>query len=106
MLTYQGDGWAALGDPTRRAIFERVALRPRAVGELASELPVSRPAVSQHLKILKEAGLVLDRPAGNRRIYHADPDGIAALRAELDRFWSQTLATFKEVVEQETEEVE
>ncbi|HET8950066.1 MAG TPA: metalloregulator ArsR/SmtB family transcription factor [Solirubrobacteraceae bacterium] len=104
MVTYQVDGWTALADPTRRAIFERVAARPRAVGELASELPVSRPAVSQHLKVLKEAGLVLDRPAGNRRIYHADPAGVAALRDQLDRFWSQALATYKEVVEQDMEE--
>jgi DNA-binding transcriptional ArsR family regulator len=103
--TYQVDGWAALGDPTRRAIFERVADRPRAVGELASELPVSRPAVSQHLKVLKDAGLVVGRPEGNRRIYQADPDGIGALRAQLDRFWNQALAAFKEVVEQDKEEV-
>ena len=105
MTTYQVDGWTALGDPTRRAIFERLAERPRAVGELAAELPVSRPAVSQHLRVLKDAGLVIDRPAGNRRIYHADPEGVAALRSQLDRFWSQALATFKEVVEQDTEEV-
>jgi DNA-binding transcriptional ArsR family regulator len=68
VLTYGADGLTALGDPTRRAIFERLAERPRAVGELAGELPVSRPAVSQHLKVLKDAGLVLDRPAGTRRI--------------------------------------
>ena len=104
MLTYQGDGFAALGDPTRRAIFERVAGRPSAVGELAEAFPVSRPAVSQHLKVLKEAGLVTDRRDGNRRIYRADPDGVAALRSELDRFWGQALATFKEVVEQDTQE--
>ena len=105
MIAYQADPWAALGDPTRRAVFERVAERPRAVGELAGELPVSRPAVSQHLKVLKEAGLVVDRRAGNRRIYHADPDGVAALRSQLDQFWNQALATFKEVVEQDTQEV-
>jgi len=105
VLAYQADAWSAMADPTRRAIFERVAERPRAVGELASELPVSRPAVSQHLKVLKEAGLVMDRPAGNRRIYHADPAGLAALRSQLDRFWSQALATFKEVVEQDNAEV-
>jgi DNA-binding transcriptional ArsR family regulator len=99
------DGWSALGDPTRRAIFERIALRPRAVGEVASELPVTRPAVSQHLKVLKEAGLVTDRRDGTRRIYQANPDGVAALRAQLDGFWNQALATFKEVVEQETQEV-
>ena len=102
--TYQADGWTALGDPTRRAIFERLAERPQAVGELASAMPVSRPAVSQHLKVLKEARLVVDTPAGNRRIYRVDPDGVAALRVQLDRFWSTALATYKEVVEQDTQE--
>ena len=105
MLAYRTDGWTALGDPTRRAIFEHLAERPRAVGELAGELPVSRPAVSQHLKVLKDAGLVLDRPAGTRRIYRVDPDGVGALRADLDRFWSKSLAAYKEAVEQPTEEV-
>ena len=95
----------ALGDPTRQAIFERLVARPRPVGELAGELPVSRPAVSQHLKVLKDAGLVIDRPAGTRRIYQLDPDGVGALRAQLDRFWTQALATYKQVVEQPTEEV-
>jgi DNA-binding transcriptional ArsR family regulator len=104
-MTYQTDAWAALGDPTRRAIFERLADRPRAVGELAGDLPVSRPAVSQHLKVLKGAGLVVDRPAGSRRIYHLDPAGVGALRAELERFWNQALAAYKEVVEQNKEEV-
>jgi DNA-binding transcriptional ArsR family regulator len=102
--TYQVDGWAALGDPTRRAIFERLADRPRAVGELAGELPVSRPAVSQHLKVLKDARLVIDRRAGTRRIYQLDPDGVGALRAYLDQFWGQALAAYKEAVEQPTEE--
>jgi DNA-binding transcriptional ArsR family regulator len=105
VATYQADRWTALGDPTRRQIFERLAERPRAVGELAHELPVSRPAVSQHLKVLKEAGLVLDRPDGTRRIYQLDPEGVGALRAELDRFWSNALAAYKEVVEQRTKEV-
>ncbi|MGH2987501.1 MAG: ArsR/SmtB family transcription factor [Solirubrobacterales bacterium] len=104
MATYQADGWTALGDPTRREIFQRLADRPSAVGELARELPVSRPAVSQHLRVLKEAGLVIDRPAGNRRIYRVDPDGLASLRADLERFWTQALATYKEIVEQSTEE--
>src|ERR687897_2881916 len=99
------DGWSTLGDPTRRAIFERLAERPRAVGELARELPVSRPAVSQHLKVLKEAGLVIDRPAGARRIYQLDPDGVGALRAYLDQFWSKALAAYKTAVEQQREEV-
>jgi DNA-binding transcriptional ArsR family regulator len=98
--TYQVDGWTALGDPTRRAIFERIVAQPRAVGELANELPVSRPAVSQHLKVLKEAGLVFDRPNGTRRIYHVNADGLAPLRADLDRFWAQALANFKAIVEQ------
>jgi DNA-binding transcriptional ArsR family regulator len=102
---YRGNGWHALGDPTRRAIFERLAERPRAVGELAGELPVSRPAVSQHLKVLKDAGLVVDRRAGTRRIYQLNADGVGALRADLDRFWNQALAAYKQVVEQPTEEV-
>jgi DNA-binding transcriptional ArsR family regulator len=94
----------ALGDPTRRAIFERLAQGPRAVGELASELPVSRPAVSQHLRVLKDARLVIDRPAGARRIYQLDPDGVGALRAELERFWSRALLGFKEAVEKRAKE--
>jgi DNA-binding transcriptional ArsR family regulator len=94
----------ALGDPTRRAIFERLADRPSAVVELADEMPVSRPAVSQHLKVLKDAGLVIDHPAGNRRIYQLDPDGVAMLREYLDLFWQRSLAAFKETVEQHHEE--
>jgi DNA-binding transcriptional ArsR family regulator len=93
-----------LGDPTRRAIFERVAERPRAVGELARELPVSRPAVSQHLKVLKDARLVVDERAGTRRIYRLDPAGLGALRADLEQFWSKALAAYKTVVEQPTRE--
>ena len=104
-MTYRTDGLTALGDPTRRAIFEQLADRPRAVGELARELPVSRPAVSQHLKVLKEAGLVIDRPAGTRRIYQLDPDGVGALRAYLDQFWNRSLAAFKAAAEQEDEEI-
>ncbi len=98
------DGWAALADPTRRTIFELLAARPRAVGELADVLPVTRPAVSQHLKLLKSAGLVLDRAEGTRRIYRADPEGLAALRAQLDRFWNEALANFKQLVEQPQED--
>jgi DNA-binding transcriptional ArsR family regulator len=94
----------ALADPTRRAIFERLAERPSPVGLLARDLPVSRPAVSQHLKVLKAAGLVIDHPDGNRRIYQLDPDGIGALRAYLDRFWNQSLAAFKVAAEREDEE--
>jgi DNA-binding transcriptional ArsR family regulator len=93
------DPWAALGDPTRRAIFERLAARPSAVGELAEKLPVSRPAVSQHLKVLKEAGLVTDDPVGTRRIYRVSTDGVGRLRADLDRFWSGALAAYKTLVE-------
>jgi DNA-binding transcriptional ArsR family regulator len=104
-MTYQSNGFTALADPTRRAIFERLARGPSAVGELARELPVSRPAVSQHLKVLKEAGLVIDRQAGTRRIYQLDADGVGALRAYLDRFWSQSLAAFKAAIEQQEEEV-
>jgi DNA-binding transcriptional ArsR family regulator len=104
VATNHNAAFTALGDPTRRAIFERVAQRPRPVGELARELPVSRPAVSQHLKVLKEAGLLTDRPAGNRRIYQLDPDGIDALRAYLDRFWNRALTAFKAAVEQAEEE--
>ncbi len=105
MATYVRDPWTALGDPTRRAVFEQVARRPCAVGELARGLPVSRPAVSQHLKVLKEAGLVLDRPAGNRRIYEVDREGLGRLRAELDSFWTHTLAAYKTAVEQPGKEV-
>jgi DNA-binding transcriptional ArsR family regulator len=96
--------WTALGDPTRRAIFESLVERPQAVGEVAAQFPVSRPAVSQHLKVLKSAGLVGDRQAGKYRIYHVDPDGLTALRAELDRFWTKTLAAYKAVVENPTKE--
>lgn len=99
------NAWTALGDPTRRAIFERLADGPQAVGELASGLPVSRPAVSQHLKVLRDAGLVVDQPEGNRRIYRVNPDGVAALRTYLDRFWSQSLAAFKQAAERSPKEV-
>jgi DNA-binding transcriptional ArsR family regulator len=104
VFAYAAEGFAALGDPTRREIFARIAERPRAVGELARELPVSRPAVSQHLRVLKDAGLVMDRAEGNRRIYQADPAGLAALRAQLDTFWNQALATFEQVVDHDTKE--
>ncbi len=92
----------ALADPTRRELFERLAQRPQAVGELAGQVPVSRPAVSQHLKVLKEAGLVIDRAEGSRRIYRIDPTGIGALRDYLDRFWGTALASFKVRAEQGT----
>jgi DNA-binding transcriptional ArsR family regulator len=103
-MAYQAAGLLALGDPTRLAILERLADRPRAVVDLARELPVSRPAVSQHLRVLKDAGLVIDQAVGNRRIYRVDPDGLAALRDQLDRFWSQALESFKATVEETQEE--
>lgn len=103
-MAYQGSGFSALADPTRRSIFERIADRPAAVGEIAGELPVSRPAVSQHLKVLKHAGLVIDEPDGTRRIYRVDPEGVDALRGYLDQFWNQALAAFKRAVEQKEEE--
>jgi DNA-binding transcriptional ArsR family regulator len=99
------DGLAALGDPTRRAIFERLAERPWAVGELARELPVSRPAVSQHLKVLKQAGLVVDKPVGTRRVYQVDPAGLGAVRAYLDGFWNRALLAFKDAAERPSQEV-
>src|SRR5436309_2252863 len=98
-------GLSALADPTRRQIFERVAERPRAVGELADGLPVSRPAVSQHLKVLKEAGLVSDTAVGNRRVYTVNPDGVAALRAYFEGFWNRALGAFKDAAERPEKEV-
>jgi DNA-binding transcriptional ArsR family regulator len=100
--TYVLDGWAALGDPTRRTIFARLTAAPHAVGDLADTLPVSRPAVSQHLKILKDAGLVLDQRAGSRRIYRVNRDGLNQMRAELDTFWKDTLTAYKHLVEDTT----
>ena len=97
----------ALGEPMRRAIFERLTERPQAVGELAREFPVSRPAVSQHLKVLKDARLVIDQPAGNRRIYAVDQTGLKELREYLDRFWGEALSAYKAAVEKtKTEENE
>ena len=98
------DGWTALADPTRRSIFELVAARPRPVSDIAARLPVSRPAVSQHLKVLKTARLVIDRAEGTRRIYRVNPDGLAELRSQLDRFWSQTLVNLKQLVEEPQED--
>jgi DNA-binding transcriptional ArsR family regulator len=99
MPTAQVEPLDALGEPMRRAIFERLAERPRAVGELAREFPVSRPAVSQHLRVLKNAQLVVDRPAGNRRIYEVDPAGLRQLRDYLERFWGEALTAYKAAVE-------
>ena len=104
MSTYQADGLTALADPTRRAIFERLAEEPQAVVDLARDLPVSRPAVSQHLKVMLDAQLVVARREGNRRIYQLDPTGVALLRAYLDRFWTKALAAYKEAVENQAEE--
>jgi DNA-binding transcriptional ArsR family regulator len=102
--TYQlTDPWAALADGTRRTIFKRLADGPMAVGELAEGLPVSRPAVSQHLKVLRCAGLVYDRRVGTRRLYQVNLDGIEALRAELDVFWDKALAAFKQIADEEGE---
>jgi DNA-binding transcriptional ArsR family regulator len=106
VTTYQVDGWTALGDATRREIFGLLADRPRAVVEIASDLPISRPAVSQHLKVLKNAGLVVDRPVGTRRIYQLNPAGLDALRSQLDRFWTQALAEYKRTVEESTKEAQ
>jgi DNA-binding transcriptional ArsR family regulator len=96
-----GDGFAALADPTRRAVFERLRQGPRPVGELARDLPVSRPAVSQHLRVLKDAGLVTERRKGTRRLYRVDPDGVAALRDYFDDFWKEALAAFQAAAESE-----
>lgn len=101
MSTYQVDAWAALGDGSRRQIFSRLVERPQSVAELAEELPISRPAVSQHLKVLREADLVSVEPQGTRRIYRANPDGLRPIRADLDRFWSATLANFKRIAEEQ-----
>jgi DNA-binding transcriptional ArsR family regulator len=90
----------AIGEPTRRAIFERLAVKPRAVGELADELPMTRSAVSQHLKILMSAGLVTNRPMGTRRIYAVDPAALAVIREYFDTFWTTSLAAFRAAAEQ------
>jgi DNA-binding transcriptional ArsR family regulator len=94
------DAFAALADPTRRRVFERLKTRPKPVGAIARGLPVSRPAVSQHLKVLKEAGLVADRPEGTRRVYFIDPHGLGALRKWLDQFWDDALSAFQAEIEQ------
>src|ERR1700690_3276428 len=94
-----GNALSALADPTRRHVMDSLRYGPRAVGDIARGMPVSRPAVSQHLKVLKEAGLVTDRAEGTRRVYYIDPNGLAALRAWLDQFWDQALAAFQEEAE-------
>lgn len=105
MATYQGDDeWGVLGDGTRRAIVLSLARAPQAVGELAAALPVSRPAVSQHLKVLKDAGLVAERPVGSRRIYELNAAGLIALRDQLDAFWNRAMSGYQEVVERSEKE--
>ena len=105
MAAYEASGaWTALGDPTRLAIVEQLADHPQAVGELAAQLPISRPAVSQHLKVLKEAGLVSERAAGTRRIYRLNPAAVAAMRDQLDTFWSRALAGYRDVVNEPASE--
>lgn len=101
-MTYQS-ALTALADPTRRAVFERLRHGPKAVGEIARGLPVSRPAVSQHLKVLKAAGLVTDEVAGTRRVYQIDPKGLGQIRAWLDRFWETALAAFQAEAERSSE---
>ena len=93
-MTYQYDCWAAVADPTRRLLLERLVRGPLPVGRLAAGLPVSRPAVSQHLKVLKEAGLVIDQAEGTKRIYRIDPNGLGLIRRWLDQFWDEALAAF------------
>ena len=105
MVTYQDeDVWGALGDGTRRAIVLRLAERPQAVGELAAALPVSRPAVSQHLKVLKDSGLVAEHAEGTRRIYHLNEAALSALRDQLDTFWSRALTRYQDVIDDSNKE--
>jgi DNA-binding transcriptional ArsR family regulator len=104
VAAYQDEVWEALGDRTRRAIVLRLAERPRAVGELAAELPVTRPAVSQHLKVLKHAGLVTEQAVGTRRIYRLNEAGVSALRDQLDTFWNRALRGYEDLVEELPEE--
>lgn len=101
MKTYQEAKLDALGDPTRRAILARLLEGPAPVGKLAEAFPISRPAISQHLRILKDANLVLDRPDGNRRLYQLNPEGFDSLRDYFDQFWSLALTAFKQRIEEE-----
>jgi DNA-binding transcriptional ArsR family regulator len=100
-MTNGADMMTALGDPTRQAILDRLSDGPRPVGELAAELPVSRPAVSQHLKVLKDVGLVVDRQEGTRRLYQVDTAGLAVLRTYLDQFWERSLASFASAAQEQ-----
>ena len=105
MATFRAhQGWEALGDPSRFAIVQCLAERPRSVGDLADGLPISRQAVSQHLRVLKDAGLVADRAVGTRRVYRLNPAGVAALRDQLDTFWRRALEGYENVIEDRTEE--
>jgi DNA-binding transcriptional ArsR family regulator len=105
VVTYQDDeGWGALGDPTRRSIVLQLAKRPQAVVDLAATLPISRPAVSQHLKVLKDAGLVAEHAEGTRRIYQLNEAGLSALRDQLDTFWHRALAGYENVIADSTKE--
>ena len=105
MAAYRAhQGWEALGDPSRFAIVQCLAERPRSVGEIADDLPISRQAVSQHLQVLKGAGLVADQAEGTRRIYRLNPTGVAALRDQLDTFWRRALDGYRNVVKDRTEE--
>ena len=103
-MTYQSAAFSALSDPTRRRVLERLGAGPLPVGEIARGLPVSRPAVSQHLKVLKDAGLVIDRAEGTRRVYAIDPRGLGAVRAWLDQFWTEALDAFAAEVERSQKE--
>jgi DNA-binding transcriptional ArsR family regulator len=104
-MAYDNAAFAALADPTRRAVFERLADGPQSVGELAEGLPVSRPAVSQHLKVLKDAGLVTDRAEGVRRVYQIDPQGLGSMRAWLDRFWTVALDAFAAEIDRQNKDL-
>jgi DNA-binding transcriptional ArsR family regulator len=106
VATYQDAALGLLGDPTRRAIFELLARQPSSVGELARQLPISRPAVSQHLRVLKEGGLVVSRAEGTRRVYQLNPTGVRALRAYLDRIWDTALTSFQKTAESDDLEQE
>lgn len=99
MDPYGDASLSLLGDASRRAIFELLARRPSSVGELAEQLPISRPAVSQHLRVLKDGGLVVSRPQGTRRVYQLNPDGVIAIRTYLDRIWDEALTAFQKAAE-------
>jgi DNA-binding transcriptional ArsR family regulator len=101
-MAYQ-EAFLALADPTRRRVFEQLRRGPKSVGKIAAEMPVSRPAVSQHLGVLKKAGLVRDRAEGTRRVYYIDPHGLAAIRTWLDQFWEDALSAFQAELEKKEE---